>query len=234
MLDTDASNYGVGAVLSQKLDNGEERVIAYASNKHTKTEEKYCTTRKELLAVVKYLRVFKHYFLGKLFILRTNHKSLTWLLNWKEPSSSQYFEWIEEIMQFSFKIEHRKGELHANADALSRLPQCQQCDVLHEYPRKERGAFIREISSCSEVEKIKLYMDGKCSRSEIDKLKLAKHLLHLQIENETLIYNRNGEKLRVLEEEEGKKLGKNTINFLGMLVYQKFTTHLEHLTFGLV
>ena len=57
MLDTDASQCGIRAVLSQK-QNGEEKVIAYASRTLTKAERKYSVTRKELLAVVTYIQHF--------------------------------------------------------------------------------------------------------------------------------------------------------------------------------
>jgi hypothetical protein len=52
VVDTDASGFAIGAVLSQKQENGEERVISYASRSLTDEERNYCTTRRELLAVV--------------------------------------------------------------------------------------------------------------------------------------------------------------------------------------
>jgi hypothetical protein len=58
ILDTDASNISIGAVLSQKI-NDEERPIAYASRTLTKAERQYCVTRKELLAVVYFTKYFK-------------------------------------------------------------------------------------------------------------------------------------------------------------------------------
>ncbi|GBM26318.1 Retrovirus-related Pol polyprotein from transposon 297 [Araneus ventricosus] len=84
ILDTDASNEGIGAVLSQNTGN-EERVIAYFSKSLGKPERNYCVTRKELLAIVKSIEHFHHYLYGRKFPLRTDHASLRWLLNFKEP-----------------------------------------------------------------------------------------------------------------------------------------------------
>ncbi len=64
VLDTDASDYAVGAQLSQVQD-GEERVIAYGSFALSKEQRKYCTTRKELLAVIRFTRQYRHYLLGR-------------------------------------------------------------------------------------------------------------------------------------------------------------------------
>lgn len=131
ILDTDASNIAIGAVLSQISADGEERVVHYASNRLSKREKLYCTTRKELLSVVYYVKYFRHYLLGKRFIIRTDHKSLFWLKSWKNPSSSQYFNWINQLSEFDFDIEHRRGSDHINADALSRMECCKQCPFKH-------------------------------------------------------------------------------------------------------
>ncbi|GBM70788.1 Retrovirus-related Pol polyprotein from transposon 297 [Araneus ventricosus] len=84
ILDTDTSNEGIGAVLSQNIGN-EERVIAYFSKSLGKPERNYCVTRKELLAIVKSIEHFHHYLYGQKFLLRTDHASLRWLLNFKKP-----------------------------------------------------------------------------------------------------------------------------------------------------
>jgi len=68
MLDTDASETGIGAVLSQCDPSGNEQVIAYVSRLLTKPERNYCVTRKELLAVVTFLGHFRHWF-HLLFVL---------------------------------------------------------------------------------------------------------------------------------------------------------------------
>ena len=125
ILDTDASNSGIGAVLSQLDDNGCERVIAYGSRLLSKAERQYCVTRRELLAVVFFTKQFRPYLAGKKFLLRTDHGSLTWLRNFKEPEG-QLARWLEQLQELDFDIVHRQGRKHTNADALSRLP-CPQC-----------------------------------------------------------------------------------------------------------
>ena len=59
VLDTDASDQAIGAVLSQIID-GQERVIAYASRTLTKSERRFCVTRKELLALVHFVKYEGH------------------------------------------------------------------------------------------------------------------------------------------------------------------------------
>jgi len=74
-LDTDASDKGVGAVLSQEQD-GREVVLAHASRTLSKPERNYDFTRRELLAVVFGLKTYKQYLLGRQFVIRTYHSAL--------------------------------------------------------------------------------------------------------------------------------------------------------------
>ncbi|MCG7879813.1 MAG: RNase H-like domain-containing protein, partial [Candidatus Thiodiazotropha endolucinida] len=126
ILDTDASNVSIAAVLSQKVD-GLEHVITYASRTLTKSARRYCVTRKELLAVVNYVKHFRHYLYGKQFLLRTDHGSLKWIMNFKNPEG-QIARWLEIFSAYDMKIEHRAGRLHKNADGLSRQT-CKQCGL---------------------------------------------------------------------------------------------------------
>ena len=82
--DTDACDHTIGAVLSQVQD-GMERVIAYASRTLDKREMNYCITRKELLAIVYSLKYFKQYLMGRHFKIRTDHAPLTWLRHTPDP-----------------------------------------------------------------------------------------------------------------------------------------------------
>ena len=125
ILDTDASDTRIGAVLSQVDDNGAEQVVAYASKSLSRAERHYCVPWKELLAVVYFIRHFRPYLLGRKFTLRTDHSSLTWLANFREPEG-QLAKWLEQLQEFDFKICHRRGKKHQNADSISRIP-CRQC-----------------------------------------------------------------------------------------------------------
>ena len=95
--------------------------MAYASRTLSKAEQKYSVTRKELLAIVTFTNHFRPYLLGRNFALQTDHSSLTWLHNCKEPEG-QLARWIEKLQEYDFTIFHRQGKQHQNADALSRRP----------------------------------------------------------------------------------------------------------------
>ena len=107
ILDTDGSQFGIGAVLSQ-IQNGEERVIAYASKSLNKAQQRYCTTFTELLAVVTFIRHFRRYLWGRHFLVRTDHSSLTWLRNFKDPEG-MIARWLTILDTYNFNIQHRKG-----------------------------------------------------------------------------------------------------------------------------
>eukprot|EP00731_Ephydatia_muelleri_P004805 Em0002g981a len=113
VLDTDASNCALGAVLSQVQEDGSEKVIAYGSRLMTKTERRYCATRRELLSVVTFVKQFHPYPLGRHFKLRTDHGSLVWLKNFKEPErQSEPHLNEEELSHISMVVEARvKPEL---------------------------------------------------------------------------------------------------------------------------
>ena len=126
ILDTDASAYALGGVLSQVVD-GEERVVGYASQTLSKSQRNYCTTHRELLAVVQMTRHFRHYLWGRRFHLRTDHSSIRWLLNYKD-TEGMIARWLARLQEFDFSIEHRPGAKHLNADGLSRCHSCKNTE----------------------------------------------------------------------------------------------------------
>ena len=134
ILATDDSNYAVGAVLSQ-IQNGEDRVIAYASKALHGGQENYCTTKKELFAAVTFVEHFRYYLSGNHFVIRRDHVSLKWLQNFKNIDGL-LARWLATLEKYNYEIVHRKGPQHQNADALSRIPvrkcpldDCPQCTL---------------------------------------------------------------------------------------------------------
>lgn len=146
ILDTDASNVSISAVLSQNID-GTERDVAYASPTLTKCERRYCVTRKELLAVVHFVKHFRHYVCGKEFVVRTDHSSLKWLFQFKNPEG-QLARCLEILSAYIFLIQHRPGAQHKNADVLSRIP-CRQCGFQSDWD-KDEIIPLSEIRTTSE------------------------------------------------------------------------------------
>ncbi|KAL7868269.1 hypothetical protein SRHO_G00096530 [Serrasalmus rhombeus] len=148
ILDTNASNFGIGAVLSQEQE-GQERLLAYFSRGLSKPERNYCVTRQELLAVVAGLKHFKPYLYGTPFTLRTDHASLIWLMCFKEPEG-QMARWLTAMQKYQFQIVHRDGKKHNNADALPRRPcseqACRYCERLEDrHKLQARCAIMQRI-----------------------------------------------------------------------------------------
>ena len=77
-----------------------------------------------LLADVTFVQQYRPYLICQKFTFRTDHGSLTWLKNFKEPEG-QLGRWLERLQELQFDIIHGRGKVHCNADALSRLP-CHQ------------------------------------------------------------------------------------------------------------
>jgi hypothetical protein len=168
ILDTDASFNTIGAVLSQKEDEGYEKVIAYGSHAMNSHEKGYCITRKELLAIYYFCQHFNHYLYGKRFTLRTDHKAITFMLSTKKPITTQFQTWINYLSSLDINMIYRKGTNHGNADMLSRnsCGTCTQCLMEHEEAKTEK-LKTRRINALEETE----YCEWQKDNPEIDQLK---------------------------------------------------------------
>ena len=117
-LETDASDNGLGAVLTQTI-NGTNHVIAYASRNLNSAETRYSASEEECLAVVWAIRKFRPYLEGYSFKVITDHMALKWLHNLKNPTG-RLTRWALELLEFDYEVVYRKGSSNLVPDALSR------------------------------------------------------------------------------------------------------------------
>ena len=117
ILQTDASDCAVGAVLSQRQDDGSEKPIAYWSHKLNKAEFNYSATEKELLAIVLSCEHWAGYLEGSRcpIHVRTDHQPLTWL-NSKPVVTARLARWVVRLTGYDFKIDYVKGKENVVAD----------------------------------------------------------------------------------------------------------------------
>jgi len=118
ILTTDASKVAVAAILSQ-VQEGAERPIAFASRQMNKTEQNYCASEAEMLAVIWATKQFRCYLFGKRFTVRTDHFALTYLHKFA-GNNSRLMRRSLRLAEFDFDIEYRPGTQIRHADALSR------------------------------------------------------------------------------------------------------------------
>ena len=126
ILASDASDYGVGAVLSHKMEDGSERPVGYVSRSLNDAERNYSTLEKEALAIIFGVKKFHQFLYGHSFTIKTDHKPLEGLLNGKKGIPTQAApriqRWALTLAGYEHKISYKAGQTNGNADALSRLP----------------------------------------------------------------------------------------------------------------
>jgi hypothetical protein len=158
----DASGSGLRCVLMQ-----EGRVIAYASRQLRRHEEHYPTHDLELAAVVHVLKIWRHYLMGNIFHIYTNHKSLKYIFTQSELNMRQR-RWLELIKDYDLEIHYHPGKANVVADALSRKASCHYLTVR-----------TPDITLCQEMEKLNL---GMIQHGTLTQLKLESVLLQKIIE----------------------------------------------------
>lgn len=138
---TDASDFAIGAALSQQFDSG-ERPIAFYSKKLSSAEVNYAVHEKELLAVIQALKEWRCFLDGQHFTVLTDHKSLVYLQSQPHLSNRQV-RWLEFLSLFNFTIQYKPGKTNLVADALSR--------------RHDHEPLNSEVNSVSELGTSGLY-----------------------------------------------------------------------------
>ena len=190
ILDTDASNTSLGAVLSNVI-NGEERPLVYASRVLSKTETNYSTTKREPLAVVQAVKWFKPYIWGVKFVLRTDHSSLQWLFRQKEPDGMT-FRMQQQLQEFDFNVVHRAGAKHGNANGLSRM--------LEEGPDWMPEEKEKAFGSCPEPMSLELALQ-KAKQHQVETVTMISETQE-EDEEETITWERTPSEISTLQRED--------------------------------
>lgn len=126
VLTTDASPYGVGAILSHILPDGSEKVIRYVSQTLSENQRKYAQIDKEVYAIVYGIKKFHQFIYGNKFTLITDHRPLVQIF-WPTKgllvfSAMRMQHYALFLQGYNYTIKYRKSEEHSNAECLSRLP----------------------------------------------------------------------------------------------------------------
>ena len=125
-LTTDASPYGVGAVLSHVMKDGAEKPVACFSRTLSPAEKNYSQLDKEALGIIAGLTKFRQYLWGRPFKIFTDHKPLVHIFNEKKAvpqmASPRMQRWALLLAAHQYEIVYKEGKSIPHADALSRLP----------------------------------------------------------------------------------------------------------------
>jgi len=134
IVETDSSDFAIGAVLSQPGQNGKYQPIAFYSRKLSPAELNYEIYDKELLAIVDAFREWRVYLEGSKYTVQvyTDHKNLVYFTTTKQLNRRQV-RWSETMANYNFRISYVKGSENARADALSRKPEYQENKTYESY-----------------------------------------------------------------------------------------------------
>jgi hypothetical protein len=117
IIESDASGVGIGVVLMQ-----EGRPLAFTSKALSPLHLKMSVYDNEMLVVVHAVTKWRHYLIGRRFQIRTDHRSLKYLLE-QLISSMEQQKWVTKLLGYDYETVYKKGVENLVADALSRIPE---------------------------------------------------------------------------------------------------------------
>ena len=148
-LESDASDFALGAVLSQLSEDGRLHPVAFHSRKFMTTEINYEIHNKELLAIVDSFQEWRHFLEGAqhLVTVYTDHKNLEYFMSAKVLNQRQA-QWSISLSRFNFIITYRPGTQQIRSDALSRRAYL--------IPKKGDAAYDQQRSTLLKPEQLQL------------------------------------------------------------------------------
>jgi hypothetical protein len=153
ILTTDASNFAISFILSQKDNEGRERIIEYASRSLHKNEINWNVSEKEALAVLEGVRHYHTYLSSRPFQIITDHLTLSYLKSMRLSGNSRLARWALALQPYQYRVCYRKGSRNQLADALSRdenapvVPQEVQPTTPQELTKHRSNRFHVRLSN---------------------------------------------------------------------------------------
>lgn len=141
MVETDASGHGLGAVLMQ--DN---HPVAYFSRVLPQRVRQHSVYERELMAVVFAVQKWRHYLLGRQFVVRTDQWSMKYFLEQRLVSEDNQ-KWLTKLMGFHFDIQYRPGLENKAAEALSRMQPTLNCIAITTPKVLQLGEIKNEVAT---------------------------------------------------------------------------------------
>ncbi|CAF4150636.1 unnamed protein product, partial [Adineta steineri] len=187
ILEVDACEYGLGAVLTQEYDN-KKYVIAYASRTLSAIERKYGATEREALAIVWATKHFRVYIEGSTVLIRSDCKALEWLRNAKDITG-RLARWAMKLSAYQIEnIQYRPGKQNANADSLSRNPVSDTVDQNPKLLAIETAINLWENTNILDEIKTEQQADSKLKHI-MDKLRSNHMPIFIDTRNPYLLIN---------------------------------------------
>ena len=123
------------------------------------------------------MKHFHHYLYGQEFVIRSDHGSLRWILNFRNTGEGQLARFLETLSACSFQLKYRAGRIHSNADAMSRQPyyadNCQYC-ARYEAKYQSNLTTHDNFDQSTEMKKLKVY--GLVTLKEMNALRMVLHV----------------------------------------------------------
>lgn len=121
ILETDASDLGLGGCLKAVSCNNVEHVVGYLSKKFSKSECNWNIVEKETFAITYGVRYFRHFLIGKSFIIRCDNRIVSYLKDKSQPRNKKMLNWALELSEYDYVVQHIPSKNNNISDTLSRL-----------------------------------------------------------------------------------------------------------------